>query len=915
MTNAQTQRTGVATGITVLTQAAFATKSATAALGSAAGPIGAIVGVLIAAVVVSQISPEEDIEGENVDGFPIGGASEGAPKTYTLGPGAKTRGTVIWATPIRQVNQDVGKGGLFGTEITRFYRDIAYCFCWNEIAKFEEMQAEGVQVYTTNNILAISSSQVRATQVVTTGGGNPNVPVIRIYIADQGDVDLTQIRSGLEVDIAGYTDSTYNGTFRVSSTGTGPLDLTQTTDIAAGETYMIIRSDAGESVAADEDPNGGYNVTFDQTFPDLDAGFASSVDPMLGAVGQGISTIMSNVEGVDIPEYNNRAVLVFSAVDCTNTGGRAPNAVGIVSQSLTQTIAELIDKILTDIAQLDADQFDTSGLSAQDANGLTYNAARSAEEILAPILVAYRIDAQDRGGVLTFFDRDSADTHTITDEQIRAHGFDEDPPRGPVLWVEREEKDFPSLFQFEYIDSTNDYQTGLVPVRIPNAPRENVFRLRVPAAFTPDQAKCQAQAIAYDIWSQAYDVTLDVVSSLFTILEGDVLLYTRFGVEHEFRVLGVNVFENGVNRITAKLVDTSVEDQILADCDAQAQPRTGSQIYVPSEVDSIPLDIPALLEQDTTRFLMYWQAARLDTRGLFRGATYYESTDGGTTFVQKSTTESESAVGTVITPLDDDAVAGFIDEGSSMQVMMEFGSPDASVTTDQLQLLQTNIAAVGTPEDGFEIIAYRDVVQAGDDVYDITGILRGLRGTEFRIGDRTNGERFIPLPNDQTLNELTRLPSELGTEVVTKCVAQGGAEANFPEEFTFDVRLESVRPFGPDVVGQRDTASLNFQYRLRRRDRTLQSPWLMASLPFTDGSALVTYEVDVMNGATVVRTVTFSTFSIEDDPGAFYPKTSWFTYTNASQIEDFGGSQTTLVIRAYEVGPNGRGNPTEITLS
>ena len=63
------------------------------------------------------------------------------------------------------------------------------------------------------------------------------------------------------------------------------------------------------------------------------------------------------------------------------------------------------------------------------------------------------------------------------------------------------------------------------------------------------------------------------------------------------------------------------------------------------------------------------------------------------------------------------------------------------------------------------------------------------------------------------------------------------------------------------------------------------------------------YDVEIMNGGTVVRTV-------ED-----LISPAW-TYTAAMQIVDFGGLQTSVTFRAYQIsGSVGRGTPALSTVS
>lgn len=67
------------------------------------------------------------------------------------------------------------------------------------------------------------------------------------------------------------------------------------------------------------------------------------------------------------------------------------------------------------------------------------------------------------------------------------------------------------------------------------------------------------------------------------------------------------------------------------------------------------------------------------------------------------------------------------------------------------------------------------------------------------------------------------------------------------------------------------------------------------------GEASESYEIDVMSGSTVKRTI----------PSA----TPVITYTAADQTSDFGSPQSAITLRIYQLSATvGRGYPLEVTL-
>ncbi|MEP2707821.1 MAG: phage protease [Roseibium sp.] len=110
----------------------------------------------------------------------------------------------------------------------------------------------------------------------------------------------------------------------------------------------------------------------------------------------------------------------------------------------------------------------------------------------------------------------------------------------------------------------------------------------------------------------------------------------------------------------------------------------------------------------------------------------------------------------------------------------------------------------------------------------------------------------------------------------------------------------ALKPFSPvHLRGKRDAAgNLSISWiRRTRRDGT----WADGTdVPLTEDSEL--YELEVLNGSTVVRTAAALTAPA-------------YTYSAADQTADFGSTQASIIVRVTQVsGTVGRGTPEEKTL-
>jgi hypothetical protein len=106
-------------------------------------------------------------------------------------------------------------------------------------------------------------------------------------------------------------------------------------------------------------------------------------------------------------------------------------------------------------------------------------------------------------------------------------------------------------------------------------------------------------------------------------------------------------------------------------------------------------------------------------------------------------------------------------------------------------------------------------------------------------------------------------------------------------------------PYAPvHIRGERSGGNIALSWV--RRTRYNGDSWETPTIPLNEETE--SYEVDILNGSTVVRTLTSATPSV--------------TYTSAQEVADFGGTQTSLSLRVYQMSATiGRGRPAEETIN
>lgn len=140
------------------------------------------------------------------------------------------------------------------------------------------------------------------------------------------------------------------------------------------------------------------------------------------------------------------------------------------------------------------------------------------------------------------------------------------------------------------------------------------------------------------------------------------------------------------------------------------------------------------------------------------GAFGYKSTDDGTTYTKVLTMKAEATLGYATTVLGDFTGGNMVDEVNSVQVRMHSGS--LSTVTPAQFLNEVNAALLGD-----ELLLFHRAELIAENVYRLTGFLRGRRGTEQHIGSHAVNDRFVFL----SVSSIYRAPDTLaGLNVPTK---------------------------------------------------------------------------------------------------------------------------------------------------
>ena len=257
--------------------------------------------------------------------------------------------------------------------------------------------------------------------------------------------------------------------------------------------------------------------------------------------------------------------------------------------------------------------------------------------------------------------------------------------------------------------------------------------------------------------------------------------------------------------------------------------------------------------------------------------------------------------------LAEDLYAGPVsrfDHGNAAFVALAEGTLQS--LTDLALFGGANALAIESTPGVWEILQAGDAELLAPGKYRLTRLLHGQRGTENAMGNPAPaGARVVVL--DQNLAAVPIAEADLGIQWTWRIGPASRPVSN--ETYvaqTFTPEGAGLRPFSVAHVEQpwrRPHTPGDLTIRWTRRSRALAADsWQAIEAPLAEEAEA--YEVDILDGATMKRTLSTTTTSV--------------TYTAADQTADWGallGPGDTLEVRIVQLSAFvGRGAPKTVTL-
>lgn len=535
-------------------------------------------------------------------------------------------------------------------------------------------------------------------------------------------------------------------------------------------------------------------------------------------------------------------------------------------------LAALVDAILADYGIVGHDASRLMGL----VNGYVIDRLMSPRDALGPLELAYFFDSVESEGQIVFRHRGiEPPVLSLAEDDL----VEERPGEALLALTRAQETDLPASAKLSHIASAGDYRQAVAEARRLTVASERVARAELPLVLEHEAAAQIADAWLFETWAARERALFKLPPSALAVEPGDIVTVEKGGAELLVRVTEIG--ERGLREIEGRSVDPEV---YIAASAAPRETPGGGLVY-----DGTPhvefLDLP-LLRGDEPPEAGYVAAFQIPWPGAV--AVYGSPEDAG--YALRATATAPAVIGLTTDPLPAGPL-GVVDRAARLRV--ELGGGELSSVT-RLQLLAgANAAAVRNEDGGWEVLQFETATLVGEATYELANLLRGQAGTEREMRDPLPaGAPFVLLGSE--VARVNVAPAEVGLPLLWRYGPAGRDIADRSYGAAAHAFVgRGLKPLSPaHVRATRSGGDILLSWI--RRTRIGGDSWEAAEVPLAED--VERYEIDILDGASVVRTLTAATPSC--------------VYAAADQVADFGSTQATLSVAVHQMSAAyGRGTP------
>lgn len=552
-----------------------------------------------------------------------------------------------------------------------------------------------------------------------------------------------------------------------------------------------------------------------------------------------------------------------------------------VSSSVASIITNLSERVGLELGT----DFDVSDLTGS-VEGFVIDNTVTVKSALEPLSKLFFFDPVERDGKIFYRERGDSPTVTIS-EQVFIQKTNDRPEQYEELI--KQELELPATVTIGFLDPDLNYDPGSVSFKRIQGPESTVQsyqkeNIEAGAALSYSVAKGMAEKVAFTRWMERSEYDFRIPWTYLRLEPADVITLqldsgftfrARFGdldIGGDFSLDGTTTRENA-----GQYISTAVSDGASGN-------NGGIPVIGPTQLFLI--DVPLLLDSDAldTSSRSYWMGASY-TPGSWPGAMLNRSPDGAA-YTEVNQLVDDAAWGVTSEALGDPASPWRTDTENTIIVTMVVGGDDLTNVTEEELVNGANAALLLKFDGTVECVQFQTVTSLGDNSYELSGLLRGRRGTDTMCYDHTANETFLLL-TDASLGRFATSNSNLNADFYFKAVTFGQTfDQTLATTFAYSGR--DLMPYAPVNVTAVNTGGGTLDIDWVRRTRIAGGlADGTGDVPLSETTELYDLVVYTNNTfTTVARTVSDLT-------------TPTYTYSNADRVTD-GTTGTHVYLRIYQ---------------
>lgn len=523
----------------------------------------------------------------------------------------------------------------------------------------------------------------------------------------------------------------------------------------------------------------------------------------------------------------------------------------------------LVRQVLTDYNFQD---FDVSRLEGV-VDGFVIDRIMSARDALQPLELAYSFDSFETNTYINFIHRGT----TETDLELTLDDLVETSTSSSLFNVTRsQETELPRAAKITFIDSDTSYQRRALDSRYLHGSSKRVATADLPIVTSKQTVQTIADKWVQESWVAREHANFTLPPSLMSLEPTDIINFSNEGMTKKFRITEIN------DQNSRDIHALTIEPQLYGHKSSEAQLPENNlpQVYGPTKAEFY--DFP-LFTGNEIEHAGYIGASQLPWPG--RVAFYRSPEDASYTINQVLRAPSQSGT------ITEDLLSGPLgrwDYSNKIKIKLQNGTVQSS---GEISVLGgRNTVAIRHDNDIWEIIQFQNAELVAEQEYELSNLLRGQAGTDDAIRTiASTGATFVVI--DEAIKQINMNVNEIGLAFNWRYGPSQydiGHPSFQTKTVTFTAR--GLRPFSPVHV-KGETSGNDLIISWIRRSRIGGDSWELSEIPLSEESE--NYQVDILNGATVVRTISTTQANC--------------TYSEIDQITDWGSVQSSYIVRVYQI--------------